>query len=521
PPRDRRGAPSVWRTGRTEIIAELSDDALAKVAGSREQLTALRALHVGAVMVVPLRVRDDTIGSLTFIGPRGGRAFDNADRVLAEQIAAGAAFAIDNAMRADERARSIAAAEVALAERLAFMSSLSHGLRTPLHAIFGYAQLLAEGVRGPLTGDQQHDVQRIQANERHLLNLVDSVIAFARWDDGENLITEDVPVHDAVASARRATEASAAARHIISGVSGDSVDRDIYVRADATRLEEILLQLMTNAVRFSRPGATVTVDARVVGDCVWIRVTDTGIGIAEEDLGLVFQPFVRGRNALARAEEGRREGRGLGLAISRKLARAMGGEVSVVSQEGVGSAFTLALPRGRAPHAGNEYTLTALFPARRTRHERRDTAQLVDVESKHRRRTADSRRASRVHAGAIPQLHDALQRYRVTQRAPGAFGLVAAAANDDARDPSRILQLRSGQQEPRTCRNDLPQADVRAKIHPVLAIRVPDGPNIRVAPRGERQVAEASAPQQGLALGRRHRRVQKLGWTNIGRRCHE
>ncbi|HXT17468.1 MAG TPA: HAMP domain-containing sensor histidine kinase [Gemmatimonadaceae bacterium] len=354
PPRDRRGAPSVWRTGRTEIIAELSDDALAKVAGSREQLTALRALHVGAVMVVPLRVRDDTIGSLTFIGPRGGRAFDNADRVLAEQIAAGAAFAIDNAMRADERARSIAAAEVALAERLAFMSSLSHGLRTPLHAIFGYAQLLAEGVRGPLTGDQQHDVQRIQANERHLLNLVDSVIAFARWDDGENLITEDVPVHDAVASARRATEASAAARHIISGVSGDSVDRDIYVRADATRLEEILLQLMTNAVRFSRPGATVTVDARVVGDCVWIRVTDTGIGIAEEDLGLVFQPFVRGRNALARAEEGRREGRGLGLAISRKLARAMGGEVSVVSQEGVGSAFTLALPRGRAPHAGNE-----------------------------------------------------------------------------------------------------------------------------------------------------------------------
>jgi signal transduction histidine kinase len=345
PPRDRTGAPRVWRTGRTEVIDELSDDALAEVAGSREHLTTLRALHIGAVMVLPLRVRDETIGSLTFVGPRGGHRFDERDRVVAEQIAAGAAFAIDNAMQADERGKSIAAAEVALAERLAFMSSLSHGLRTPLHAIFGYAQLLAEGVRGPLTGDQQHDVQRIQANERHLLNLVDSVIAFARWDDGENLITEDVSVQQAVASARRATEASAAARHIVGGVSGDSVGSDIYVRADPTRLEEILLQLVTNAVRFSRPGAVVTIDARVVGDCVWVRVTDTGIGIAEEDLALVFQPFVRGRNARMQ------EGRGLGLAISRKLARAMGGDVSVVSREGVGSTFTLSLPRGRAPQA--------------------------------------------------------------------------------------------------------------------------------------------------------------------------
>jgi signal transduction histidine kinase len=354
PPRDRTGAARVLRSGRTEIIPELSDDALAAVAGSREQLTALRALLIGAVMVVPLRVRDDTIGSLTFIGPRGGHAFDDRDCALAEQVAAAAAFAIDNAMQEDERARSITATEVALAERLGFMSSLSHGLRTPLHAIFGYAQLLTEGVRGPLTGDQQHDVQRIQANERHLLNLVDSVIAFARWDDGENLMTEDVSVHDAVASAGRATEAAAAARHIMGSVSADCVDRDIHVRADSTRLEEILLQLMTNAVRFSRPGAAVTVDARVVGDCVWVRVTDTGIGIAEDDLGLVFQPFVRGRNVRAVPQEGRHEGRGLGLAISRKLARAMGGEVSVISEEGVGSTFTLALPRGRAPHADNE-----------------------------------------------------------------------------------------------------------------------------------------------------------------------
>jgi len=350
PPRDRTGGARVWRTGRAEIIAELSDDALAGVAESREHLAGLRALGIGTVMVVPLHVRDDTIGSLTFIGPRGGHTFDEQDRTVAEQIAAAAALGIDHALQVAERAKSIAAAEVASADRLAFMSSLSHGLRTPLHAIFGYAQLLVEDVRGPLTGDQRHDVQRIQANERRLLDLVDSVIAFARWDDGENLMIEDVPVHQAVAAARRATEASAAAKHIDGGSSGDFVDPAIYVRADPTRLDEILLQLMANAVRFSRSRGVVTVDVRVVGDCVWVRVGDTGIGIAEEDIDLVFQPFVRGRNAYARKQEGR----GLGLAISRKLARAMGGEVSVVSQEGVGSTFTLALPRGRAPRADNE-----------------------------------------------------------------------------------------------------------------------------------------------------------------------
>ena len=346
PPRDRHnGCPTALRTGQTEIIAELSDDALADVADSREHLAALRALQIGTVMVVPLRIRDEAIGSLTFVGARGGHAFDERDRTLAEQIAVGAALAIDNAVRADERAKSIAAAETALADRLAFMSSLSHGLRTPLHAIFGYAQLLADGIRGPLTGDQRHDVERIQANERNLLNLVDSVIAFARWDDGENLLTEDVPIQRAVTNARRATQSSAAAKDIVERVSDESLGHDVYVRADPTRLDEILLQLVTNAVRFSRRGGAVDLDVRVVGECVWLRVTDTGVGIAHEDLELVFQPFVRGRNAYARTQPGR----GLGLAISRKLARSMGGEVSVVSQEGVGSTFTLALPRGRAP----------------------------------------------------------------------------------------------------------------------------------------------------------------------------
>ncbi len=346
PPRDHHnGSPLVLRTGQTTIIAQLSNEALADIAESREHLAALRALDIGTVMVVPLRVRNETIGSLTFVGLRGGHGFDERDRTLAEQIAAGAALAIDNAVRADEHAKSVAAAETVLANRLAFMSSLSHGLRTPLHAIFGYAELLANGIGGSLTGHQQHDVQRIQANERHLSNLVDSVIAFACWDDGENLLTEDVPVHQALTNARRATESNAAARNIVERVSDPSIGHDIYVRADPTRLDEILLQLVTNAVRFSHPGGEVAVDVRVVGECVWVRVTDAGVGIAEEDLELVFQPFVRGRNAYARAQDGR----GLGLAISRKLARSMGGEVSVVSEEGAGSTFTLALPRGRAP----------------------------------------------------------------------------------------------------------------------------------------------------------------------------
>jgi signal transduction histidine kinase len=320
------GEARVFRTGRSEIAATVSDAELSQVADSAEHLALLRSLHIGSTLTVALKDGDTTIGLLTFLSNRGGHAFDERDCRLAEDLAASAALAITTARAA--------------AARRSFMSSLSHGLRTPLHNIYGYAQLLGGGIRGPLTGDQQHDVRRIQANDRHLLNLVNAVIDFARWEDGDPPVLEDVLLRDAIEQAASLLGLALDGR---TATVRRRVPRNLVVRADRERLEAILVQLLENAVKFSREKAAIEVHALVVGTRVWIRVKDTGIGIAREDLALIFQPFVRSRDPYARAQAGA----GLGLAITRQLARAMDGDLTVVSRYGKGSIFTVALPRGR------------------------------------------------------------------------------------------------------------------------------------------------------------------------------
>ena len=231
------------------------------------------------------------------------------------------------------------------AERENFISLLSHSLRTPLNNIHGYAQLLNGGVRGPLTGDQRDDVRRIEANERHLLSVVNSVISFARWDFDEASALEDVSVRAAVQRVEQAVVRGASEKGVLYASAFGSIAADITVRAEPSRLRQVLLQLMLNAVKFSRPGDSMSVDAHVVGDRVRIRVMDTGIGIVDHEIALIFLPFVRGRDSYVRSQEGV----GLGLTIAKRLVCAMGGDLTVASVPEGGSTFTLALPRGRSP----------------------------------------------------------------------------------------------------------------------------------------------------------------------------
>ena len=295
----------------------------------------------GSVLTVDLRDGTETLGTLTFFAPLGGHVFDDRDRQLAHDVAAGASLAIAACRHEAARAKSQTAALRSTTERLTFIETLSHGLRTPLHAIHGYAQLLDQEVRGPLNDLQRSDVHRIQANERHLLALVNSVIGYARWDDGQPLALEDVSVRAAVRLTNTIVAHAAARRGVRYDPDG-AIDAALTVRAEPRRLREILLQLILNAVQFSRPQDSVIVHAVNVGNQVWIRVTDTGIGIAAEHLDSIFQPFSHGASA-----HGIATGVGLGLAITRRLAQAMGGELSVVSTVGNGSTFTLALPQGR------------------------------------------------------------------------------------------------------------------------------------------------------------------------------
>src|SRR2546423_267553 len=244
------------------------------------------------------------------------------------------------AMDIEERKK---AEEEALAASLAkseFLASMSHELRTPLNAIGGYAELLALGVRGSLNADQAQDVARIRRSQQHLLTLINDVLNFAKVDAGqaEYRLTA-VPVDEALHD----TESMIAPQILAKGLkySYKAAGRTAAVLADPERLQQIVLNLLSNAVKFTDTGGSITLAATPRGNCIEIAVADTGAGIAADKLEKVFDPFVQAERRLNQPAQGV----GLGLAISRDLAHAMNGEITLESTVGKGSTFTLSLPR--------------------------------------------------------------------------------------------------------------------------------------------------------------------------------
>ena len=220
-----------------------------------------------------------------------------------------------------------------------FLAVMSHELRTPLNAIGGYAELIEMGLRGPITDSQRSDLHRIQQSQRHLLGLINQVLNYTRVDTGSvSYDIRDVPVRDALAAAEALIVPQLRAKelHYTLGACRPG----LVVRADRDKLQQILLNLLTNAIKFTDRGGNLRIDCEGHPDTVDIAVGDTGIGIAADKLVSVFEPFVQVDATLTRTHEGV----GLGLAISRDLARGMGGELTVESELGVGSKFTLTLP---------------------------------------------------------------------------------------------------------------------------------------------------------------------------------
>ena len=349
---DPLGVPSVVRTRESEIVFPVTDEMLASFARSPENLAILRALEIGSLMTVPLLARGEVLGAITYVSPNHGDSFSAEDLVLAEDLAARCAIAIDNARlfggaeraRADAEAARVEAEEAGLA-KMRFLSTMSHELRTPLNAIGGYADLLEAGVRGALTEDQLSDVRRIQVNRRHLLGLVESVLSYARIGAGRIEIgLRDVPLAAVLQEAEAIIAPLAAQKGIAChGLRLDGAD-ETSVRADREKLLQIVVNLLANAVKFTPAGGRVDVTLRPAGSRVEIRVADDGIGIAPEHHRRIFEPFVQVDDTLTRDTAGT----GLGLAISRELAVGMGGGVTVESEPGRGSTFTLTLSRGRA-----------------------------------------------------------------------------------------------------------------------------------------------------------------------------
>ena len=243
------------------------------------------------------------------------------------------------------------------AAKTEFLAMMSHELRTPLSAIAGYAEILELGIRGDLNDAQRVDVGRIRANQTHLLRIINDILDLSHVESGQLMIEpRPVSVADVISDVEPIVRTLVDERTLRYRVETSHVE----VLADRDRLTQVLVNLVANAVRFTEPGGTVEVCARQNGDRVRIEVADTGIGIPEEKLETIFQPFVQVEGGAAR----RAQGTGLGLAISRRLVEAMGGTLTVCSTLGVGSTFLADLPAAHPPE-----TAAAESPALRvTRH---------------------------------------------------------------------------------------------------------------------------------------------------------
>jgi signal transduction histidine kinase len=275
-----------------------------------------------------------------FFGHADAGVFTERAERLVTGIAVWAGVALDNARlyRAEQNARAVA--EEANKAKSEFLANMSHELRTPLNAIGGYSDLLLTGVRGELTKEQRADVERIKRNQHHLLSLINDILNFAKIEAGHvKLYPREVRMHETLAQLETLIGPQLHDKQL--KYHYEQCDADLTAFVDPERIRQILLNLLSNAVKFTESGGTIRVACESGPGGLHVTVSDTGCGIPQDKLETVFEPFVQ----LERGHTASPGGTGLGLAISRDLARAMGGDLFAESRVGVGSNFTLVVPR--------------------------------------------------------------------------------------------------------------------------------------------------------------------------------
>ena len=343
------GAAHVLRTGETDLITDCPDSILEAVAQDAEHLRLLQSIGFRSVMTVPVVAQGVVIGALGFGTADSGRAFTVDDLACALELARRAAAAVENARLFREANRARLEAEAANHAKNQFLSTMSHELRTPLNAIGGYAELLSLGIRGPVTPAQQQDLERLTRANQHLIGLIGDVLNFARIEEGQ---VEYQITTFSINPILIDLEALIGPQLLVRGIEFDhdgcvseASETPHLVVADAEKVRQIMLNLLSNAVKFTPHGGSVRLrcNTETKAGIVTLSVTDTGRGIPESQFERIFEPFVQVDRHLTHDSQ---QGVGLGLAISRDLARGMGGNLTVSIVEAEGSAFSLTLPCG-------------------------------------------------------------------------------------------------------------------------------------------------------------------------------
>jgi PAS domain S-box-containing protein len=342
PPADKDPILQAMRSGRTQLLPELSDELLASLSQSPEQLALARELGLKSWIIAPMIARGRTLGTLTVVHADSDRRYSAEDVPLVEEIARRAAMALDNA-------RLYEAAEAANRAKDEFLATLSHELRTPLTAISGWAHMLQTGMTDDTTSRLAIDT--IVRSARSQAELIDDLLDLSRVVAGTlHLDVRDVDLvlvaEDAVVAARPAAEARGL-RLELSAVA------PLLVRGDERRLRQIVWNLVSNAVKFTDRGGSVLVSVEPSGPNALLSVHDTGRGIEPEFLPLVWDRFRQADSSTSR-EHG---GLGLGLAVVRHLAELHGGSVRAVSGgRNQGATFMVELPLVRVEEAPQSST---------------------------------------------------------------------------------------------------------------------------------------------------------------------
>jgi signal transduction histidine kinase len=320
---------TAFENGRSCLVQ--GRDLAERLGGTEPERRMLAALQPRAALVVPLLSRGRALGTLTLLRVAENATFTDEETRDLEDVALQAGLLLENA-RLERRSASAQRA------RSEFLAIVSHELRTPLNIILGYTELMLSGIPETLQPGNARQVERVRASARYLLQRIEEVLAFARLEGRrEGVRLEPVQLRPLVAGVLELVEPLAAAK----GLELRTDDApDVELVTDSTHLRQVLLHLLTNAVRFTDSGS-VDVAVSAAADTVVISVTDTGRGMTAEELSHVFEPFWQADPLETRTAHGT----GLGLSLACRLATLLGGEITCSSNPGEGSVFRLHLPR--------------------------------------------------------------------------------------------------------------------------------------------------------------------------------